>query len=189
MFFKRNCQFVINVNISKRLTGIVPFPDIQTVTYLTGRTYHYKQNTGSVNSGGIFQHLYGRPQLHDFNYRGVFGTPLQYGNYTQPKMYYTLTNRVQRSCATNKIFPRSTNTCISLIPNFAIATKRFKSKKHKLKYVGLPELNEDELEEQFVRGSGPGGQAINKTSNAVRLVHLPTGISVKVGLLSLVFII
>ncbi|CAN9513189.1 unnamed protein product [Ophioblennius macclurei] len=43
----------------------------------------------------------------------------------------------------------------------------------------LPELSEDELEEQFVRGSGPGGQATNKTSNCVVLKHIPTGIVVK----------
>ncbi|XP_017269227.1 probable peptide chain release factor C12orf65 homolog, mitochondrial [Kryptolebias marmoratus] len=43
----------------------------------------------------------------------------------------------------------------------------------------LPVLNEDELEEQFVRGSGPGGQATNKTSNCVVLKHIPTGIVVK----------
>ncbi|GAA5964637.1 hypothetical protein JCM8115_004693 [Rhodotorula mucilaginosa] len=42
----------------------------------------------------------------------------------------------------------------------------------------LPELNEEELEEQFVRGSGPGGQATNKTSNACRLLHKPTGLQV-----------
>ncbi|GHJ84334.1 hypothetical protein NliqN6_0736 [Naganishia liquefaciens] len=41
-----------------------------------------------------------------------------------------------------------------------------------------PELVEEDLEEQFVRGSGPGGQATNKTSNAVSLMHRPTGIRV-----------
>lgn len=46
----------------------------------------------------------------------------------------------------------------------------------------FPELVEDELEEQFVRGSGPGGQATNKTSNCVVLKHIPTGIVVKVNL-------
>ncbi|CAL1616589.1 unnamed protein product [Knipowitschia caucasica] len=45
--------------------------------------------------------------------------------------------------------------------------------------VELPVLNEEELEEQFVRGSGPGGQATNKTSNCVVLKHVPTGIVVK----------
>ncbi|MCB9707725.1 MAG: peptide chain release factor-like protein [Myxococcales bacterium] len=37
-----------------------------------------------------------------------------------------------------------------------------------------------DLVEKFVRGSGPGGQKINKTSIAVYLKHLPTGIEVKV---------
>ncbi|XP_022052043.1 mitochondrial translation release factor in rescue [Acanthochromis polyacanthus] len=45
--------------------------------------------------------------------------------------------------------------------------------------IHLPALIEDELEEQFVRGSGPGGQATNKTSNCVVLKHIPTGIVVK----------
>lgn len=44
----------------------------------------------------------------------------------------------------------------------------------------LPDLKEEELEEQFVRGSGPGGQATNKTSNCVVLKHIPTGLVVKV---------
>lgn len=44
----------------------------------------------------------------------------------------------------------------------------------------LPFLNEEDLEEQFVRGSGPGGQATNKTSNCVVLKHIPTGVVVKV---------
>jgi len=43
----------------------------------------------------------------------------------------------------------------------------------------VPALNESELEESFVRGSGPGGQKINKSKNNVLLVHVPTGISVQ----------
>lgn len=40
-------------------------------------------------------------------------------------------------------------------------------------------LSEDDIEETFVRGAGSGGQKINKTSSCVRLLHLPTGMSVK----------
>jgi len=36
-----------------------------------------------------------------------------------------------------------------------------------------------EIEENFLKGTGPGGQKINKTSSAVQLKHLPTGIVVK----------
>ena len=43
----------------------------------------------------------------------------------------------------------------------------------------LPELNEDDLSEQFVRGSGAGGQKVNKTSNRVVLVHNPTQVRVE----------
>lgn len=36
-----------------------------------------------------------------------------------------------------------------------------------------------DVEEQFIRGSGPGGQKINKTSSTVRLRHQPTGVEVR----------
>ncbi|XP_054852742.1 mitochondrial translation release factor in rescue [Eublepharis macularius] len=49
----------------------------------------------------------------------------------------------------------------------------------KKSFDDLLPLNEAELEEQFVRGSGPGGQATNKTSNCVVLKHIPSGIVVK----------
>jgi len=41
------------------------------------------------------------------------------------------------------------------------------------------ELKDDELEITAMRSSGPGGQSVNKTSSAIRVVHLPTGIAVK----------
>jgi protein subunit release factor B len=38
---------------------------------------------------------------------------------------------------------------------------------------------ETEIDEKFLHGSGPGGQKINKTSSAVQLKHLPTGVVIK----------
>ncbi|CAG8516758.1 5519_t:CDS:2, partial [Ambispora gerdemannii] len=40
-------------------------------------------------------------------------------------------------------------------------------------------LNESDLEESFIRGSGPGGQKINKSSICVYLKHVPTDIRVR----------
>jgi protein subunit release factor B len=40
-------------------------------------------------------------------------------------------------------------------------------------------IAESDLLEKFVRGSGAGGQKINKTSNCVFLKHLPTGVCIK----------
>ncbi|KAL8678189.1 MAG: hypothetical protein Q9186_005443 [Xanthomendoza sp. 1 TL-2023] len=40
-------------------------------------------------------------------------------------------------------------------------------------------IKEDDIEESFLKGSGPGGQKINKTSSAVQLKHIPTGMVVK----------
>ncbi|WWC89152.1 uncharacterized protein L201_004070 [Kwoniella dendrophila CBS 6074] len=41
------------------------------------------------------------------------------------------------------------------------------------------EIPESELDEKFVRGRGPGGQAINKTNSSVSLIHIPTGIRIQ----------
>ncbi len=38
----------------------------------------------------------------------------------------------------------------------------------------------EDLIEKFIRAGGPGGQNVNKTSTAVYLKHVPTGIEVKV---------
>jgi protein subunit release factor B len=40
-------------------------------------------------------------------------------------------------------------------------------------------IGEGELEEEFLRGTGPGGQKINKTSSTVRLRHPATGVEVR----------
>ena len=40
-------------------------------------------------------------------------------------------------------------------------------------------IREQDLEENFIRGSGSGGQKINKTSSCVQLLHRPSGIEIK----------
>ena len=45
--------------------------------------------------------------------------------------------------------------------------------------MALAELADADIEETFVRGSGSGGQKINKTSSCVQLKHLPTGTIVR----------
>ena len=40
-------------------------------------------------------------------------------------------------------------------------------------------IAEADLEESFIKGSGSGGQKINKTSSAVQILHVPSGMEVK----------
>lgn len=45
-------------------------------------------------------------------------------------------------------------------------------------HTNAVEIRDEDLEWQFVRAGGAGGQSVNKTSSAVRLTHTPTGIQV-----------
>lgn len=61
-----------------------------------------------------------------------------------------------------------------------ISILSFSSKSKKgIDFSLVPKLSDSDLEEWLVRGSGPGGQAVNKTSNCVMLRHKPTGFVVK----------
>jgi protein subunit release factor B len=40
-------------------------------------------------------------------------------------------------------------------------------------------IRDEDLEETFIRGTGAGGQKINKTSSTVVLRHVPTGLEVR----------
>ena len=54
-------------------------------------------------------------------------------------------------------------------------------KKEKALLDRMLELNvkEDDIEERFIRASGPGGQKVNKSSTCVFIRHIPTDITVK----------
>ncbi len=40
---------------------------------------------------------------------------------------------------------------------------------------------EEDIDESFILGGGPGGQKTNKTSSVVRLFHAPSGMQVRCG--------
>ena len=60
--------------------------------------------------------------------------------------------------------------------SFPISENKQKKLLERMQVLGIQEVD---IRESFVRGSGRGGQKINKTSSCVVLKHIPTGISVK----------
>ena len=62
------------------------------------------------------------------------------------------------------------------MPKFPVSPAKEKDLLDKMQKYGI---KEGEIEEKFIRGSGPGGQKIHKTSSCVYIHHLPSGIEVK----------
>jgi len=59
---------------------------------------------------------------------------------------------------------------------FNVSAKKEKALLDRMRELNV---NEGDLEERFIRSSGPGGQKVNKTSSCVCLRHIPTDITVK----------
>jgi peptide chain release factor len=62
------------------------------------------------------------------------------------------------------------------MPIFNVSPQKEEQLTQEMARVGVREAD---LEEWFIRGSGAGGQKINKTSSCVVLRHRPTGIEVR----------
>ncbi len=59
---------------------------------------------------------------------------------------------------------------------FNVTEKKEKELQERMRELNV---NEDDLEERFIRSSGPGGQKVNKSSTCVFLRHIPTDTTVK----------
>ena len=57
-----------------------------------------------------------------------------------------------------------------------MADQRSMTVEERLRRLGV---DIEDIEESFIRGSGAGGQKINKTSSTVRLMHRPSGLEVR----------
>jgi len=60
--------------------------------------------------------------------------------------------------------------------NFGVTPRKAAELEQRMKSCGL---YEKDIDEKFVRSSGPGGQNVNKTSTCVPLAHRPSGLVVK----------
>ncbi len=63
------------------------------------------------------------------------------------------------------------------MPRFGVTPQKEAELLRQMEACGF---REEDLEESFIRGSGSGGQKINKTASCVRLTHRPSGLEVKV---------
>ena len=61
-------------------------------------------------------------------------------------------------------------------PRFPVSLEKEEKLTARLATLGV---REQDLEEQFVRSGGPGGQNVNKVSTCVVLIHRPSGLAVR----------
>lgn len=62
------------------------------------------------------------------------------------------------------------------MPQYPVSSAKAEELRKQMQKYGI---REEDIEEKFIRARGPGGQKIHKTSSAVYLHHLPTGIELK----------
>lgn len=60
--------------------------------------------------------------------------------------------------------------------NFGVTRRKQEELKARMSSLGVREAD---LEEKYVRSSGPGGQNVNKTASCVYLKHVRSGLEVK----------
>ena len=60
--------------------------------------------------------------------------------------------------------------------NFPVSVAKQQALAERMQRLGV---SEDDLEERFIRSSGPGGQRTNKVSTCVVLRHRPSGLEVR----------
>ena len=60
--------------------------------------------------------------------------------------------------------------------NFGVTQKKQQELEARMAALGL---REQDIQERYVRSSGPGGQKVNKTASCVYLKHIPSGLEVK----------
>lgn len=62
------------------------------------------------------------------------------------------------------------------MPTFSVSQEKSDALSVRMQQLGI---REEDLVEDFIRGSGSGGQKVNKTSSCVQILHKPTGVEVK----------
>lgn len=62
------------------------------------------------------------------------------------------------------------------MPSFGVTAKKEAELRERMAACGV---REEDLDERFIRGAGPGGQKVNRSATCVQLTHLPSGTEVK----------
>lgn len=62
------------------------------------------------------------------------------------------------------------------MPQFPVSPTTYSELLERMSRLGV---REEDLEERFIKSSGPGGQKVNKSASSVYLIHRPTGVAVK----------